>query len=208
MLTQDTNTATVNALLAISQNLATIAAVPGNTSTSSFASTALAPDLVPPHHAVIINTLWYFSLSLSVATSLLSMLAKDWCYSFGANRTGHSWDQALRRQRKWTMIEQWKMQELINVLPFFIHSSLCKHSSTSLEQSDLLSALISSVIRHWIVYLCLGSQPDGRDSCYLRYFHCFRILHLVEYYGEYCEAIPVHYHSFQGHAVRIHAFQV
>ncbi|CCO32091.1 hypothetical protein BN14_06144 [Rhizoctonia solani AG-1 IB] len=124
MLTQDTNTATVNALLAISQNLATIAAVPGSTSTSSFASTALAPDLVPPHHAVIINTLWYFSLSLSVATSLLSMLAKDWCYSFGANRTGHSWDQALRRQRKWTMIEQWKMQELINVLPFFIHSSL------------------------------------------------------------------------------------
>ncbi|CAE6452358.1 unnamed protein product, partial [Rhizoctonia solani] len=124
MLAQDTTTATVNALLAISQNLVTIATVPGSTSTPAFDSTVLASDVVPPRHAVIINTLWYFSLSLSVATSLLSMLAKDWCYSFGANRTGHSWDQALRRQRKWTMIEQWKMQELINVLPFFIHSSL------------------------------------------------------------------------------------
>ncbi|GAB1516988.1 hypothetical protein RhiTH_000031 [Rhizoctonia solani] len=125
MLTQDSNAITVNALFTISQSLAAIANnVPGNTSTLASTASNLESSPGSPKHAVIINTLWYFSLSLSVATSLLSMLAKDWCYSFGANRTGHPWDQALRRQRKWTMIEQWKMQELINVLPFLIHSSL------------------------------------------------------------------------------------
>ncbi|CAE7143876.1 unnamed protein product [Rhizoctonia solani] len=125
MLTDDPNTTTLNALLAISHNLATIFNGPsGNTSTIQATTTSLASTSAPPGHAVLINTLWYFSLSLSVATSLLSMLAKDWCHSFGANRTGHSYDQALRRQRKWTMIEQWKMQELITVLPFVIHSSL------------------------------------------------------------------------------------
>ncbi|KAF8698913.1 hypothetical protein RHS03_07491, partial [Rhizoctonia solani] len=121
----DSNAITVNALFTISQSLAAIANnVPGNTSTLASTASNLESSPGSPKHAVIINTLWYFSLSLSVATSLLSMLAKDWCYSFGANRTGHPWDQALRRQRKWTMIEQWKMQELINVLPFLIHSSL------------------------------------------------------------------------------------
>ncbi|CAE6463048.1 unnamed protein product, partial [Rhizoctonia solani] len=125
MLTQDSNAATVNTLLAISQNLVTaVSGSLGNASTLPVITANLESNFVPSGHAVLINTLWYFSLSLSVATSLLSMLAKDWCYSFGANRTGHSYDQALRRQRKWTMIEQWKMQELINVLPFLIHSSL------------------------------------------------------------------------------------
>ncbi|KAF8672817.1 hypothetical protein RHS04_07744 [Rhizoctonia solani] len=124
-LFSDSNAVAVNALLAISHNLATIAnGAPGNTSTLASTTSSLESSSGSPNHAVLINTLWYFSLSLSVATSLLSMLAKDWCYSFGANRTGHPWDQALRRQRKWTMIEQWKMQELINVLPFVIHSSL------------------------------------------------------------------------------------
>ncbi|CAE6386417.1 unnamed protein product [Rhizoctonia solani] len=73
---------------------------------------------------VAVSTLWYLSLSLSVATSLLAMLAKDWCYSFMAGRTGHAYNQTLRRQRKWTMIETWKMQELIVVLPSLIHLSL------------------------------------------------------------------------------------
>ncbi|KAH7319546.1 hypothetical protein B0J17DRAFT_583709, partial [Rhizoctonia solani] len=68
---------------------------------------------VPPQFAVIANDLWYTSLSLSIATAFLAMLAKDWCYSFSTGRTGHPQDQALRRQRKWKLIERCKMKELI-----------------------------------------------------------------------------------------------
>ncbi|CUA74187.1 hypothetical protein RSOLAG22IIIB_11023 [Rhizoctonia solani] len=109
MLQQDPNEVSATALLAISQTLLVIAngsSVDLPTSTSS--SPDPASSFSPSQHAVIVN----------------SMLAKDWCHSFLSNRTGHPWDQALRRQRKWAMIEQWKMQELITVLPSLIHLSL------------------------------------------------------------------------------------
>ncbi|CAE6522286.1 unnamed protein product [Rhizoctonia solani] len=125
MLQQDPNEVSATVLLAISQTLLVIA---NGSSVDSLTSTSSSPDpassFSPSQHAVIVNTLWYLSLSLSIATSLLAMLAKDWCHSFTSNRTGHPWDQALRRQRKWTMIERWKMQELITVLPSLIHLSL------------------------------------------------------------------------------------
>ncbi|CUA69764.1 hypothetical protein RSOLAG22IIIB_08685 [Rhizoctonia solani] len=125
MLKQDPNDVSATALVAISQALLTIA----NNSSADMRNSPFSPpdassSFVAPHHAVIVNALWFLSLSLSVATSLLAMLAKDWCHSFIANRTGHPWDQALRRQRKWVKIEQCKMQELITVLPSLIHLSL------------------------------------------------------------------------------------
>ncbi|CEL56022.1 hypothetical protein RSOLAG1IB_02036 [Rhizoctonia solani AG-1 IB] len=43
---------------------------------------------VPSSTDVIVNTLWYLSLSLSIAVSLMAMLAKEWCRTFLANRTG------------------------------------------------------------------------------------------------------------------------
>ncbi|CUA77041.1 hypothetical protein RSOLAG22IIIB_12500 [Rhizoctonia solani] len=79
----------------------------------------------PSNSAIIINAMWYLSLSLSVATSFLAMLAKDWCHSFMAGRTGHPCVQARRRQQKWNMIKHWKMREIIRILPSLIHLSLC-----------------------------------------------------------------------------------
>ncbi|CAE6465895.1 unnamed protein product, partial [Rhizoctonia solani] len=61
---------------------------------------------------------------LSIAVSLMAMLAKEWCRTFLANRTGQPYPQAQRRQSKWMMIEHWKMQELLIVLPSLIHMSL------------------------------------------------------------------------------------
>ncbi|CAE6511910.1 unnamed protein product [Rhizoctonia solani] len=86
--------------------------------------TTEATGFTPSRTMVIVNILWYLSLALSIATSFLAILAKDWCHSFMANRSGHPCIQARRRQRKWTMIEQWKMQELIAMLPLLIHMAL------------------------------------------------------------------------------------
>ncbi|CAE6418761.1 unnamed protein product [Rhizoctonia solani] len=121
-LREDPNDVSAAALLSISASLRALA----NSSTIDLPDSGpgTTSEFIPPQHTVIVNTLWYLSLSLSVSTSLLAMLAKDWCHSFSSNRTGHPWDQALRRQRKWVMIERWKMQELITVLPSFIHLSL------------------------------------------------------------------------------------
>ncbi|KAF8668369.1 hypothetical protein RHS04_09006 [Rhizoctonia solani] len=125
MLKQDPNDVSAAALVVMSRALVAL------TSNSSVDLSSLSmPDqspsspFVPAHNAVLINTLWYLSLATSVATSFLAMLAKDWCRSFETGRSGHPYDQAQRRQRKWMMIERWKMQELIVVLPSLIHISL------------------------------------------------------------------------------------
>jgi hypothetical protein len=126
MLKQDPNDVSAAALVVISQALVALA---GNSSadlsTLSLPNQSADP-FMPPHNAVVVNTLWYLSLATSIATSFLAMLAKDWCHSFAINRSGHPWKQAQRRQRKWMMIEKWKMQELIVVLPSLIHLSLCE----------------------------------------------------------------------------------
>ncbi|CAE7153854.1 unnamed protein product, partial [Rhizoctonia solani] len=126
MLKQDPNDVTAAALVSITQLLTAIAT---NSSTNPKLAT---PDqgntvdggFVPSPVAIVVNTLWFLSLALSISASFLAMLAKDWCHSFTAHRTGHHRDQAHRRQRKWTMIEQWKMEELILMLPSLIHLSL------------------------------------------------------------------------------------
>ncbi|CAE6451096.1 unnamed protein product [Rhizoctonia solani] len=78
----------------------------------------------PTRNAIVINTLWYLSLSISLATAFIAALAKEWCQSFLAGRTGHPCIQARRRQQKWSMIETWRMEELITLLPTLIHVSL------------------------------------------------------------------------------------
>ncbi|KEP47916.1 putative transmembrane protein [Rhizoctonia solani 123E] len=122
-LQEDPADVTAQTLLAISQALSVL--------TNATQPTAMQPSdsandglFSPSRITVTVNTLWYLSLSLSVATSLLAMLAKDWCHSFLAGRTGHPYTQTIRRQQKWMMIEKWKMQELIMVLPSLIHLSL------------------------------------------------------------------------------------
>ncbi|KAH7345432.1 hypothetical protein B0J17DRAFT_563735, partial [Rhizoctonia solani] len=126
-LQQDPSDVTAETLISISQALLIIV----NNTQSSPPAQAMASEqnissFDPTTSAVIVNTLWYMSLSLSLGTSLLAMLAKDWCHSFKSNRSGHPWSQTVRRQKKWAMIERWKMQELILVLPSLIHLSLCE----------------------------------------------------------------------------------
>ncbi|KAF8751061.1 hypothetical protein RHS01_08793 [Rhizoctonia solani] len=126
MLKQDPNDISAAALLIISQAAIAIATNNASVKEPTLPKQGIIwpSDFAPSQSAIIINTLWYTSLTLSIATAFMAMLAKDWCYSFGAKRTGHPFDQAHRRQRKWELIERWKMQELIQALPFMIHLSL------------------------------------------------------------------------------------
>ncbi|CAE6473726.1 unnamed protein product [Rhizoctonia solani] len=112
-------------LLTISQTLAAI------TNGSRPTGTQLSPETQvddPPFSAswsaVCVNVLWLLSLSLSVAVSLISMLAKEWCLKFMSNRTGPPGLQARRRQQRWEKLVSWKMEEVLMILPSLIHLSL------------------------------------------------------------------------------------
>ncbi|GAB1527830.1 hypothetical protein RhiTH_011018 [Rhizoctonia solani] len=78
----------------------------------------------PSRLDICVNFLWFLSLSLSVAVTLTSMLAKEWCLTFMLGRTGPPGARARERQQRWDGIVCWKMEEVAMLLPSLIHVSL------------------------------------------------------------------------------------
>lgn len=120
-LKPDYTQSSAQTLLLVSQSLSAIASgSPINDSTA----TSGTPAFKPSSSAVVVNALLFMSLSLSVAVSLIAILAKEWCYSFMAGRVGSMLKQGRLRQQRWDGIEQWKMREILNVLPLLMHTAL------------------------------------------------------------------------------------
>ncbi|KAG8792795.1 hypothetical protein FRC12_004817 [Ceratobasidium sp. 428] len=82
----------------------------------------------PASAAIWINTLWYLALCLSIAVALFAFLAKDWCYSFMSDRTGHPCTQGRRRQERWNGLTRWKLRPFLAFLPWLIHLALVMYS--------------------------------------------------------------------------------
>ncbi|KAG8754811.1 hypothetical protein FRC12_011081 [Ceratobasidium sp. 428] len=105
-------------LIAISNGQPVDSSTSSNTSPSRFS---------PSRSSVLVNALWYLSLTLSVAVSLVAMVSKSWCNVFMSNRTGSDkYEQGRRRQRKWNAIETWGMQNVFVYLPTLMHLALRK----------------------------------------------------------------------------------
>ncbi|GAB1526979.1 hypothetical protein RhiTH_010154 [Rhizoctonia solani] len=100
------------------------ALLPTTSDNSSDVPTMNQSNFTPTAAAIQVNILWFTSLSLSVAVALVAIVAKDWCYQFMATRTGPMLIQGRRRQLRWQGIEQWRMQEILNVLPLMMHAAL------------------------------------------------------------------------------------
>ncbi|KAH8823656.1 hypothetical protein DL96DRAFT_1416896, partial [Flagelloscypha sp. PMI_526] len=71
-----------------------------------------------------INGLFFTSLSLSLATALLSVLAKQWLQAYTTVNSGSARDIALIRHPRFCGLERWKMHEIIGALPLILHTSL------------------------------------------------------------------------------------
>ncbi|CAE6499925.1 unnamed protein product [Rhizoctonia solani] len=124
LLQEDPADATAQTLEAISQTLLLIAQGNQSLAPRSTEPDTLDEEFSPSRIAVCINILWFLSLALSVAASLIAMLAKEWCYLFMAGRTGQPCLQARRRQQRWDAMVKWKMPELLMFLPSLMHMSL------------------------------------------------------------------------------------
>ncbi|KAF8603252.1 hypothetical protein BDV93DRAFT_409248, partial [Ceratobasidium sp. AG-I] len=95
------------------QSVATTVALPPNDS-----------SFIPSTSVVAVNVLWFLSLILSVAVTLIAMLAKEWCHLFMAGRDGNMHDQARKRQQRLEGLKRWHMEAVIPVLPTLMHLSL------------------------------------------------------------------------------------
>ncbi|KAG8685971.1 hypothetical protein FRC11_009754, partial [Ceratobasidium sp. 423] len=71
-----------------------------------------------------VNCLWFLSLGLSIFVSLFAMLAKGWCYRSRSRHFGTPYERAMKRQKAWGALEQWKMELLIEQLSTLMHVAL------------------------------------------------------------------------------------
>ncbi|CAE6439980.1 unnamed protein product [Rhizoctonia solani] len=110
------------ALLAISKAMLTPEVAPADNETR--APRVEPSEFVPTRSAVVVNMLWFLSLGLSIAVTLIAILAKEWCYAFMKRRTGTKLTQGRLRQKRWSGIKRWKMEEIISTLPLLMHTSL------------------------------------------------------------------------------------
>ncbi|KAG9093411.1 hypothetical protein FS749_014418 [Ceratobasidium sp. UAMH 11750] len=155
-------------LLIVSQTLAAIAN--NQPVTPSPADGLDTPSFSPSRSAVIVNILWILSLSLSVAVSLVAMLAKEWCYKFMSSRSGSAYEQARRRQKKWNGIERWKMMNVLTYLPGVMHIALLLFSAgLCLHLWDLNTPVAIPVIvvtgSAALVYICATVLPSLDPFC-------------------------------------------
>ncbi|KAJ7595733.1 hypothetical protein C8J56DRAFT_1022286 [Mycena floridula] len=103
-------------LLRAAGNISTINSVP-----SSFDGQQLAAGT---NTDIWINALFIASLSLSLATALLSVLIKQWLQAYSTVTQGSAMQRALIRQFRITGLESWKVPEIIGILPLILHASL------------------------------------------------------------------------------------
>jgi hypothetical protein len=114
LLEEDPAETTRDILYTISQQLA-------NSSIPAFPQV----NYETPQYAVVVNGLFFTSLSCSIIAALLAVLALQWVanYDMGLN-TSSARKRAIQRHIRWKGIETWKMGEIIASLPLLIFVSL------------------------------------------------------------------------------------
>ncbi|KZT61932.1 hypothetical protein CALCODRAFT_552789, partial [Calocera cornea HHB12733] len=80
-----------------------------------------AEPFSPTASVVSINALWIMSLSVSLSTSVLAMLVKQWLRVYGTNLPTPQKEKAKERQARYDGLVSWQVAGLANSLPVLIH---------------------------------------------------------------------------------------
>ncbi|KAJ6617360.1 hypothetical protein B0H10DRAFT_2384615, partial [Mycena sp. CBHHK59/15] len=151
-LTQDTDDLAVQLLARLSQQLAGVASgVPVDVPTSA------APFKVP-HWALICNTLWFTSLTLSLTCALLATLVEQWAREF-LHKTELR-PSPVRRARILSFlhfgIERFEMTAIVEVLPMLLHLSLFLFFGGLvvflIPVNEVVMALVGAILALFVIF--------------------------------------------------------
>ncbi|KAF4580471.1 hypothetical protein EYR40_003191 [Pleurotus pulmonarius] len=78
----------------------------------------------PSRGDVWVNGLWFISLTLSLSTALLAVLARQWLHQYTTITSGTSRDRCLIRQYRFDGLTKWRVLILIGLLPVLLHIAL------------------------------------------------------------------------------------
>jgi len=107
------------------------------------------PNFEPPSTAVVINSLFFASLSASLVAGLASVVALQWVADYDAAiiRGGSSpEDRAKRRQFRYSGVVSWEMSEIIAALPLLLYASVILFLIGLTQWMWILHPVVGSVV--------------------------------------------------------------
>ncbi|KZO99179.1 hypothetical protein CALVIDRAFT_553525 [Calocera viscosa TUFC12733] len=116
MMQPDTGQATVDALTAVSSQLAAF-----RTDSSNLSVVYEMPSFNPPMAAIVVNALWFSSLSISLFAAIGAMLVKEWLSAYTQNVAIVPVERAQQRQFRYAGLNKWGLPTIVSFLPISIH---------------------------------------------------------------------------------------
>ena len=83
-------------------------------------------EFSPPGHIVVVNALFYASLSFIILAAFIAMVIKTWVREFdrGLQAMSLPEQRAKTREFRYLGMERWRLPEMVGILPLLIHISL------------------------------------------------------------------------------------
>ena len=83
-------------------------------------------EFCPPEHIVVVNALFYASLSVMILAAFIAMLIKSWVREFdrGLRALSIPEQRAKTREFRYLGMKRWKLPEMVAILPLLIQISL------------------------------------------------------------------------------------
>ncbi|KIY64615.1 hypothetical protein CYLTODRAFT_327608, partial [Cylindrobasidium torrendii FP15055 ss-10] len=101
-----------------------VRAIGGRTSVEDVPQSASTSSGAVSNSIVWVNGLWFVSLTLSLATAIFAVLAKQWTRQYILPISGSSKERCLIRQFRCSGLEKWHFTAIIGLLPIPLHLSL------------------------------------------------------------------------------------
>ncbi|KAG8760021.1 hypothetical protein FRC11_001084 [Ceratobasidium sp. 423] len=130
-LKQDNEDIIASSTIIMVQLLHAIAIGQPPSASNATAFPASTSDFRPTATAVLVNFVWFLSLTLSMMVALLAMLVKQWGegYRSGQGLTA-PYTQARTRQARYDKLKDWRTEDIVLVLPLMMHAALGKLAIT------------------------------------------------------------------------------
>ncbi|KZO93137.1 hypothetical protein CALVIDRAFT_486484, partial [Calocera viscosa TUFC12733] len=127
-------------------------------------------DFAPTSSVIFINGLWITSLFLSLSTSVLAMLVKQWMRVYSTGLPSTDRERANERQSRYDGLVGWQVAGIANSLPVLIHLAVALFLiGLTMYLSNLSSVLCDlmmvCVVLGGVGYLCLAASPLVWSHC-------------------------------------------
>ncbi|KAI0770355.1 hypothetical protein C8Q74DRAFT_894461 [Fomes fomentarius] len=77
-----------------------------------------------PRYAIWLNALWFSSLVCTLSASSIAVMVKQWLHQYTKGVSGVSREAARLRQHRYESLHQWRVPQILMVLPILLQVSL------------------------------------------------------------------------------------